>query len=255
MSENYFLERLEVVEKFLKEQNDSEAQEILRIIEDEYLENMESLRQGAKARIRNRITDLKGKITSSQPKTRKAFQMKSKKKITEEATIIISEETQDKSRACFLAKDTQNLTIENKKGATIEIPTTTRAISISDVDECTIFNVSSMETVQIVRAKNCIFNFKSIQNSCFIHLSEKCQFTVEAQQLRLVSCHDCKLGVATVTSPVIEASTNLIFFKIPTMRTESRNNWSRIEDFDWPKSTPTPNASLREEGHEKSEFS
>ncbi|RLO06046.1 hypothetical protein DYB28_006984, partial [Aphanomyces astaci] len=107
-----------------------------------------------------------------------------------------------------------NYTFKNKKDETlIKAPGQIQGqpFDLADLENCQVFLVDHSDQVQIDNLVNCRVYIGPSSESVFVRNCTNCFFTIACKQLRTRDCSQIQVSLYTLTDPIIETSTNVVF--------------------------------------------
>lgn len=132
-----------------------------------------------------------------------------------------------------------------------------RDVSISKLTNCYVYLLGNPSTIRINDIKNCTIVCGPVSTSIFATGCENCNLVVACQQLRLHSSTNVNIYLHVTSKAIIEecsglrvAPYNLVYIGInkdyeTAKLNRNRNNWDRLDDFDWLSSAKSsPNWSV-----------
>ncbi|RHY92968.1 hypothetical protein DYB37_005242 [Aphanomyces astaci] len=145
-----------------------------------------------------------------------------------------------------------NYTFKNKKDETlIKAPGQIQGqpFDLADLENCQVFLVDHSDQVQIDNLVNCRVYIGPSSESVFVRNCTNCFFTIACKQLRTRDCSQIQVSLYTLTDPIIETSTNVVFstfnaahhglrqqFEAAHLEPEN-NHWTQVYDFNDPNKT------------------
>ena len=123
-------------------------------------------------------------------------------------------------------------------------------------ENCKIEIQGKLETLRIIELNNCEIFVGPVARSVSVDYCKDCIFQLASQQIRIHNSSKCTFYVLAKSGPIIEDCTEMKFGKYSytfssvnslleeTNLPETQNNWDQVRDFNWFKSTPSPNYSL-----------
>ncbi|EQC38961.1 hypothetical protein SDRG_03916 [Saprolegnia diclina VS20] len=145
-----------------------------------------------------------------------------------------------------------NFTFKAKKDETLmKLPgqIAGQPFDIADLEGCQVLLLDHCDQVQIDNLVNCRVFIGPSSESVFVRNCTNCVFTVACKQLRTRDCSQCHLFLYSLTDPIIETSTQMVFapfngayhglrshFASANLEPEN-NHWANVYDFNDPDKT------------------
>jgi len=184
------------------------------------------------------ILDSKISNAATSAKSKKKFSFKSKK-----TTITAPESSESNTSQQNQVLEPQGLNVVDD------------SYSLVGLQQCDIYLCDNiMKALRISDLSDCNIYCGAVQGSVLILNCRGCKFMLAAQQIRIHTSSNCDFYVAVRSKPIIEQCHQVRFapysFNFPSkdehwqnmnFKDDHQNLWSQAEDFDWLKSTQSPN--------------
>jgi flagellar biosynthesis/type III secretory pathway chaperone len=128
---------------------------------------------------------------------------------------------------------------------------------ITDCNDTSITMHCIAGAVYFKNLHNCTVTLGPVKSSVFVQNCDKCVFTFGARQIRIHTSQDCTFFIYTKSNPIIEHCSKIQFgvynaqyngvkeqFDSVNFDLENNTLWKEVKDFNWMKSTPSPNWSI-----------
>ncbi|ETV95431.1 hypothetical protein H310_11301 [Aphanomyces invadans] len=145
-----------------------------------------------------------------------------------------------------------NYTFKNKKDETlIKAPGQIQGqpFDVADLENCQVYLLDHSDQVQVDNLVNCRVYIGPSSESVFVRNCTNCFFTIACKQLRTRDCSSIQVSLYTLTDPIIETSSNVVFstfnaayhglrqqFEAAHLEPEN-NHWAQVYDFNDPNKT------------------
>uniref|UniRef100_A0A1D2A971 C-CAP/cofactor C-like domain-containing protein n=1 Tax=Auxenochlorella protothecoides TaxID=3075 RepID=A0A1D2A971_AUXPR len=131
-------------------------------------------------------------------------------------------------------------------------------VSLTGLRDQAIMLLGCPAALYIDDLERCSVTAGPVAGACLIEGARACTFNLAAHQVRIHASHDTRFHLRSSSAPIIEHSSGLGFGPLQTSSGpgpsqedleghglgEDAGHWARVLDFDWIKSTPSPNWAL-----------
>ncbi|KAJ3448629.1 tubulin folding cofactor c [Anaeramoeba flamelloides] len=134
-----------------------------------------------------------------------------------------------------------------------------RDIFLSNLKNCKLIIPVLLSSLKIDRIYDSVICVGPVKGSIHLESCENCVLFLASQQIRIHNANNCKFYLYASSSPIIETSSKVGFspytFSYPNLQNDllkcnfdkSSNQWDNVKDFNWLRSSKSPNWYIIEE--------
>ena len=125
--------------------------------------------------------------------------------------------------------------------------------SLSQLEDCTVYLLGTCSTLHVSHVRRCRICCVPVSSSILVDDAEGCTFALAARQCRIHRAQACDVYLCTCSQPVVEHCRSVRFgpynFELEDVEAKlhaqgldrTSCHWQRVQDFDWVRTTPSPN--------------